>query len=326
MISNKKPGQISEPARKRKRPKTEKLSLTPEIQALYFQCLAGKLHSLNHEDQRLIIQVFDRQFPVLQREARRFSEKRQASFLQSVVNFVLYVALMILTIAVVMLAWEYYANAEVSSDLIRAAQEHAEDSMRQAWQEGSEEDVQPVDTLAVSDGSIMLTQNAPRQIVTLPDGEPGLSDRHTTITVIQQPTPIPVAPPQKSSIQTTVNGIDRIETQAILPEQLAVDQMEALKKIADNGTLIAQQRFGLEQYKLNQEMELEYLRLVKSFVLWGFLASIPFLLASYWIFKNVFSGYRTLQNDRCAYRLKELEVTDSVIYDKVPPDNGRGKS
>ena len=315
-------GQTTKKSRKQSAKTPRKLSLTPEIQALYFQCLAGKLHTLSHEDQRLIIQVFDRQFPALQREARRFAEKRKASFLQSVVNFVLYVALLILTIAAVLLALEYYANAAVSSDVIKAAQEQAESSMRRAWQEGSEEEVQPVNTIVGPDGTIALAQNAPRQIVALPNGEPGLNDRHTTITVIHQPTPPPVTPPQKSSIQTTVNGIDRIETQAILPEQLAVDQMEALKKIADNGTLIAQQRFGLEQYKINQEMELEYLRLVKSFVLWGFLASIPFMLTSYWIFKNVFSGYRTLQKDQREYKLKELEVTDSMIYDKVPQNNG----
>ncbi|MCP4403362.1 MAG: hypothetical protein GY801_39400 [bacterium] len=315
-------GQAVKKSRKQNTKSPRKLSLTPEIQALYFQCLAGKLHTLNHEDQRLIIQVFDRQFPALQREARRFAEKRQTSFLHRVVNAVLYVALVILTVAAVLLAWEYYANAEVSSDAIEAAREQAEASMRAAWRKGREDERQPLNKVVGPDGSIVLTRNAPRQIVTLPNGEPGLSDRHTTITVIQPPTPPPVTPPQNTSIQTTVNGIDRIETQAILPELLAVDQLEAVKKIADNGTLIAQQRFGLEQYKINQEMELEYLRLVKNFVLWGFLASIPFIVASYWILKNVFSGYRTLQKDQREFKLKEDEVSHRVIYE----NNGRGKS
>jgi hypothetical protein len=309
-------GQVTKKQRTQSAKSPRKLSLTPEIQALYFQCLAGKLHSLTHEDQRLIVQIFDRQFPALQREARRFAEKRRASFLQRAVNAVLYVALVILTIAVVLLALEYAARAEVSSEVISAAQEHAEASMRKAWQEGREEEPQPVNTLMQPDGSMTLTQNAPRRMITLPNGEPGLSDRHTTITVIPPPTPVPAAPPQHSRIHTTVNGIDRIETQAVLPEQLAVDQMEALKQIADNGTLIAQQRFGLEQYKLSQEMELEYLRLVKSFVLWGFLASIPFLFTSYWIFKHLFSGYRSLQRDRNEYALKEQELTDKMIYEK----------
>jgi hypothetical protein len=218
------------------------------------------------------------------------------------------------------------ADADVNSSDIRSAQSQAESSMMRAWQQGSEDEQQPVSTLLGAEGSVLLAQNAPRQIITLPNGEPGLSDRHTTITVIQQPTPIPVMPPQKTSIQTTVNGIDRIETQAVLPEQLAVDQLEAVKKIADNGTLIAQQRFGLEQYKINQDMELEYLRLIKSFVLWGLLVSIPFLFTTSWILKNVFSGYRSLKNDLHDYRLKEQEVSDRVIYEKVPQHDGRNAS
>ena len=329
----KEPGQAT---RKKKKAKTvKKLSLTPEIQALYFQCLAGKLHSLSHEDQRLILQVFDRQFPALQREARRFTEKRRASWLQSVVNFVLYVALVILTIAAVLLAFEYYANAEVSPDLIRAAQEQADASMRQAWRQGSEHYTQPIDKLVGSDGSVVLAQNAPRQI-TMVNGEPGLSDRHTTITVIQPvPTPVPTPrprpsplptpiPKQETRIQTDINGIDEIGTRVVLPEDLGVEQLEAVEKIAENGTLIAQQRFGLEQYKINQGMELEYLKIVKSFVLWGFLASIPFLFTSYWILKNMLSGYQSLQKDLREYKLKELETSERVIYDKVPKNAGRG--
>ena len=68
-----------------------------------------------------------------------------------------------------------------------------------------------------------------------------------------QPTPLPPVAPQDSRIQTTVDGIDHIETKAILPEHLVVDQLDAIKKIADNGTLIAQQRFAVEQYKINPE-------------------------------------------------------------------------
>ncbi len=81
----------------------------------------------------------------------------------------------------------------------------------------------------------------------------GLSKSQTMITVIQQPTPLPTVARlcrRIPAIQTIVNGIDHIETKAILPEHLVVDQLDAIKEIADNGTLIAQQRFAVRQYKI----------------------------------------------------------------------------
>jgi predicted membrane protein len=69
---------------------------------------------------------------------------------------------------------------------------------------------------------------------------------------------------------------------------------------------------------------LEYLRIVKSFVLWGFLLSIPFLVTSYWILKHVFAGYRAVKQDQWAYKLKELESAENIVYDKVPTNGGKG--
>ncbi|GAK59400.1 hypothetical protein U27_06384 [Candidatus Vecturithrix granuli] len=206
------------------------------------------------------------------------------------------------------------SQAYVDPALIQAAQEQAKDSMREAWRQGAENKVQPVNTLVGPDGTVVMTQNAPKQIVTYPDGSLGLSRSQTMITVIQQPTPLPITTivPQDSRIQTIVNGIDHIETKAILPEHLVVDQLDAIKEIADNGTLIAQQRFVVEQYKINSDAQLEWLRITKSFVLWGFLFSIPFILTFYWITRNIAVGWRNWQKEVLEFKQRELESAERI--------------
>ena len=207
-----------------------------------------------------------------------------------------------------------YADATCQTELIQAAQEQAQNSMREAWQNGKENKQQPVSIITAPDGSLAVAQNLPREIVMLPDRTLGLSGG-TQITILQaapQPTPLPTVAPQDSRIQTTVDGIDHIETKAILPEHLVVDQLDAIKKIADNGTLIAQQRFAVEQYKINSEAELEWLRIAKSFTLWGFLFSVPFLLTFYYIFANLAKGWREWQKDKLEYRQKEIEAAERI--------------
>lgn len=208
------------------------------------------------------------------------------------------------------------ANAGTQTcSLIQAAQDQAKDSMRQAWQQGAEDKVQPVNTLIGENGEIVFSQNAPRVITQLADGSLGLSRQHTTIMIIQQPTPLPtVAPPAPldSRIQTTVDGIDHIETKAILPENLAVDQLDAIKKIADNGTLIAQQRFAVEQYRINSDAQLEWLRIVKSFTLQGFLCSIPFAFAMYWVVSQAVKGWLGWQKEKLTHKQKELEIAERI--------------
>lgn len=54
-----------------------KLALTPEFQALYFQCLAGKSLHLSPADQALIVQVFNRQFPALPRAAKEAQQRKR---------------------------------------------------------------------------------------------------------------------------------------------------------------------------------------------------------------------------------------------------------
>lgn len=207
-----------------------------------------------------------------------------------------------------------YAEATCQAELLQAAQNQANDSMREAWKNGSENHTQPVNVVAAPDGSMAVAQNLPREIVMLPDRTLGLSGG-TQITIVQaapQPTPLPTVAPQDSRIQTLVNGIDHIETTAILPEHLVVDQLDAIKKIADNGTLIAQQRFAVEQYKINSDAQLEWLRIAKGFTLWGFLFSVPFLLTVYWIIANFCRGWREWQKDKLEYRQKEIEAAERI--------------
>ena len=212
-------------------------------------------------------------------------------------------------------------QAQIDPALIRAAQDQAQESMRNAWQQNAENKVQPVNSLVGPDGTLVFTQNAPKQIVTLPDGTLGLSKSQTMITVIQQPTPLPTVAPQDSRIQTIVNGIDHIETKAILPEHLVVDQLDAIKKIADNGTLIAQQRFAVEQYKINSEAQLEWLRITKSFVLWGFVFSIPFILTIYWITRNITIGWRNWQKDVYELQQKQYDTADRITMAEQQPSS-----
>lgn len=228
----------------------------------------------------------------------------------------IFCTVIIIVVIAVLFGCTPYASADVRTcDLVQAAQNQAKDSMRQAWQQGTENREQPVNALVGTNGEVALTQNAPQQIVRFADGSVGLSKPQTMITIIQQPTPLPTpAPiaPQDSRIQTTVDGIDHIETKAILPEHLVVDQLDAIKKIADNGTLIAQQRFAVEQYKINSDAQLEWLRIVKGFTLWGFLFSIPFIATVYWIVSQVVKGWLGWQQTKLDYRQKEIETAERL--------------
>jgi hypothetical protein len=108
----------------------------------------------------------------------------------------------------------------------------------------------------------------------------------------------------------------------VLPEDLTVDQLSAVNKIAENGVVIGQQQIGLEQFKIQQQSQLEYFRIVKSFTLWGFLASIPFLFTLFHIGKNVIRGVSESKKSHYDYKLKELEASERVIYDDVPRRKG----
>lgn len=312
MISHKKSEQTT-PKNKKTRKPSKNLALTPDIQALYFQCLAGKLHQLTREDQRIIITVFNQQFPSLKREAQRFAVPQKPPFLQRLVNWIFYGILVILGILLVLVVLEYRARAEVDEALIQEALHQAGASMQEAWKQGTEGDTQPIQTVVGEDGTMALAQNVPKRSIRRSDGTLDISDSHTTITIIQQPTPVPQTPPQDTRIQTTVNGLDNIETRAVLPENLVVDQLETVKKIADNGVLIAQQRFALEQHSMNSQTAVEKLRITRGLVLWGFLLAVPLLLTCYWMVRNAVIGWRKWQKEQLDHKLKELESIERQI-------------
>ena len=136
------------------------------------------------------------------------------------------------------------------------------------------------------------------------------------------PSPAPVEPLLLPTVQpveaatrmnTTVNGIDDIRTRAVLPEHLTIEQLHAVKKIVDNGVLIAQQRFGLEQYEMETTHQVSRLRETKSFVLWGLLLSIPFLMTSYWGLKRLAIAWRNWRRDFLEHKLRELESVERQI-------------
>ena len=148
------------------------------------------------------------------------------------------------------------------------------------------------------------TASADRQLTTAP------ADR---LLIVEAPTPIATIAPLESKIYTTINGIDHIETRAILPENLSVEQLEAVKQITDNGALIAQQRLGLEQYQIGGNSQVSRLQVLKAFVLWGLLLSIPSLLTLSWIVRKIVLGWRSWQQEKLVYKLKELESVERQI-------------
>ncbi len=139
------------------------------------------------------------------------------------------------------------------------------------------------------------------------------SQPSTTVLLFQQPAPPPPVVPQTTQLKTIVNGIDQIETKVVLPSRLEVDQLEAVKKIADNGVIIAQQRLGLEQGDMTSQTALAQLSVWKEFVLWGLMLSIPFLLTMFWIAKQAAVGWHAWQQNKLDYKLKELASAERQI-------------
>jgi len=135
----------------------------------------------------------------------------------------------------------------------------------------------------------------------------------TTIQILQQPAPLATVAPLTTRIKTTINGIDQIETQAVLPSELEVKQLDAVKKIADNGVIIAQQRLGLEQRDITARTALASLSIWKHFVLWGLVLSIPFLMTIFWMIRRMALGWHSWQQDKLDYKLKELASAERQI-------------
>lgn len=131
--------------------------------------------------------------------------------------------------------------------------------------------------------------------------------------VLKQPPVLPPVIPMTTQLKTTINGIDQIETRAILSEDLSVEQLGAIKNIADNGVLIVQQRFGLEQSTIATQTGVTNLSIWKSIVLWGLVLCIPFVLTVYWIGKQIAIGWHVWQHDKLEYKLKELASAERQI-------------
>lgn len=222
-------------------------------------------------------------------------------------------------------AWWWEKTSEQKQYAEKEQQQAAATNQQQLCESGSSIK-QPIQQQQMHEGQIGDVPDAARTSAMLPEtpnhafqslreteASPLPSSSQTTIMIFQPPTPLPKVEPQDSQIHTIINGIDQIETKAILPEHLGVDQLEAMKKIADNGTMIAQQRLAVEQYRIDSTSKVEWLRLSKGFVLWGLLLSIPFLITISWIARNVLRGWRDWQRDRLTYKLQELESLERQI-------------
>ena len=208
--------------------------------------------------------------------------------------------LVIFAMAFILLDCTPYADAACQAQLIQAAQEQAKDSMREAWQNGTEGKEQPVDVVTGADGSTALVQNLPRQIVMLPDRTLGLSGG-TQITVVQapapapQPTPEPTAEPNKIIVRSTVSEKE-ISASVAIQGDPGEAQMAAVEKVSSNHKGLAEEM-----------LDLAWGKVVSHALLFIPLTVVPFLA--------VFFAFLYLMR---RIRLEETKFAEKVI-------NGGGK-
>ena len=163
-----------------------------------------------------------------------------------------------------------YAHAACQTELIQAAQNAAKDSMREAWQQGSEAKEQPVETLTAPDGSVALVKNLPREIVMLPNRELGLSGG-TQITVVQapapapQPTPEPTPEPSKVILRSNITE-GEISAVVAISGDPGEEQMSAVEKVSTNHKNLAEEM-----------LDLAWGKVVSSALLFIPLTIVPFL-------------------------------------------------
>ncbi|GAK49485.1 hypothetical protein U14_00707 [Candidatus Moduliflexus flocculans] len=201
------------------------------------------------------------------------------------------------------------------SELLEQARTLAEAAMQKAWKDGTEGEEQPVIKLVGKDGSIVLAQNTPRRLVPLPDGTLGMSATKTIVTIIPPSASRPVATTDvkkgaenPAEFRMGIIGPDQIQTMTILPQQLSSDQAEVIRNMTDTGLALVQQRFAIEQFRIQADTELAYLRIMRNFALWGVLVSIPFLLTIYWMAKNTAIGVHSWQKDLQEYHLRQQQA------------------
>jgi len=206
---------------------------------------------------------------------------------------------------------ETSAAFRVDPELLKQAKIKAEESMRLAWKNGTERDEQPVMKIEGKDGTIVLAQNTPRRFIPLPDGTLGMSDAKTVVTIIPPSAPrsaenASAAAP--AEFRMGIIGADQIQTMTILPQTLSSEQAAAIHNMTETGVLLAQQRFAIEQFRIQSDAELAYLRITRNFTLWGVLVSIPFLLTISWIVKNAAISLHSWQRENQELRLRQQQA------------------
>lgn len=199
------------------------------------------------------------------------------------------------------------------ADLLDLVAQQADQVMRQAWRVGKEDQEQPVQAILGQNGTLVLAKHAPRRIVTLPDGSLGLNDARTTITVLPAATARPFASQPNTQMPTQIKRSPQGATELLLSDELVAEQTQLITKITEHDTLLAQQQFALEQYKISTAAKLERLRIVLRFIVWCLLVSIPLLGTFYWGLKNIWHAYHALQKEKLVYQLQELASAERQI-------------
>ncbi len=203
---------------------------------------------------------------------------------------------------------ESSATFHVDPELLKQAKTLAETSMRTAWKNGTEGEEQPVLKLVGTDGTVVLAQNAPRRLVPLPDGTLGMSAIKTIVTIIPPSASrasLPTDAQEPAEFRMGIIGTDQIRTMTILPQQLSTEQADVIRNMTETGVALAQQRFAIEQFRIQADTELAWLRITRNFILWGLLVSIPFILTMYWMAKNMAVGLHGWQKENAEQRLKQ---------------------
>ena len=152
-------------------------------------------------------------------------------------------------VAFVLFGCTPYADAACQPELVQAAQTAAKDSMREAWQNGTEAKEQPVNIVTGADGSMAFSQNVPRQIIMLPNRELGLSGG-TQITVLPapapapQPTSQPTPEPNKVIVRSTITEQEISATVAISGDP-GSEQLTAVETVSTNHKNLAEDMLDL---------------------------------------------------------------------------------
>jgi len=163
----------------------------------------------------------------------------------------------------------------IGREEIKQTARSADDTMREAWRRGREGQEQPVHVHVTSEGNVVTAQKAPVRIVTKPNGELGLSEERTTITVHPAPIVKEIVPGQ------TIIKIGNRRYQ--VPSDMPVELFEQLSiLLAQDATAEVQIKIQDLFYQYEQNRAQTKLALIsvlvkefRTILLWGVVLCVP---------------------------------------------------